>query len=114
MTSVEDKLWYHLRGRRLAGLKFVRQAPSGPYFVDFLCRELKLIVEVDGATHSSNSEVAYDERRAAYLESAGYRVFRVWNGDIFENLDGVLDALIAVIEEQSQLGNSGAPGCPSP
>jgi very-short-patch-repair endonuclease len=99
MTSAENKLWYHLRGRRLAGLKFVRQAPIGPYFVDFVCRDLKLIVEIDGATHGETNEIAYDEKRSALLRNLGYRVFRVWNGDVYENLDGVLNALIAVADE---------------
>jgi len=51
-TSAEDRMWSALRNRRLNGLKFVRQCSIGPYFVDFVCRERKIIVEIDGATHS--------------------------------------------------------------
>ena len=56
----EARLWSNLRGRRLQSFKFVRQEPIGPYVVDFLCREARLIVEVDGATHSEDREIAYD------------------------------------------------------
>ena len=67
----EARLWSHLRGRRLQSFKFVRQAPIGPYIVDFLCREVRFIVEVDGATHSEDHEIAYDRRRDAYLRAEG-------------------------------------------
>ena len=50
-TSAEDRIWSALRNRRLNGLKFVRQYSIGPYFVDFVCRERMIIVEIDGATH---------------------------------------------------------------
>src|SRR5438477_1045618 len=56
----EARLWSNLRGRRLQSFKFVRPEPIGPYIVDFLCREARLIVEVDGATHSEDREIAYD------------------------------------------------------
>ncbi len=63
-TSAEAKLWNHLRARRLNGFKFVRQEPIGPYFADFVCREEKLIVEVDGATHGMPEEIAAGTRGA--------------------------------------------------
>jgi very-short-patch-repair endonuclease len=93
--SAEAKLWARLRNRRLGGLKFVRQAPIGPYFVDFVCRERKVVVEVDGGTHATEAEIASDEVRTHEIARLGYRVFRVHNRDIYENLDAVLDALLA-------------------
>jgi very-short-patch-repair endonuclease len=99
-SSAEAKLWSRLRNRQLAGLKFVRQAPIDPYFADFLCRERMLVVEVDGGTHGCETEIAADARRTRDLERMGYRVFRVHNTDIYENLDGVLDGLLAFIEER--------------
>ena len=98
-TSAEDKLWSELRNRRLAGLTFVRQAPIGPYFVDFLCRERKIIVEVDGGTHGNDAEITADAARDAQLQSSGYRIFRAWNGEVYGNMDGVLEALLAVEED---------------
>ncbi len=105
-TSAEEKLWFELRARRLGGYKFVRQAPIGPYFVDFLCRERRVVVEVDGATHGEDHEIAADHARTAHLARLGYRVFRAWNNDIFDNMHGVLDELLALLE--------GSIGCPSP
>ena len=98
--TAEAKLWSKLRNRRLGGVKFVRQAPIGPYFVDFLCRERKVVVEVDGGTHGAASEIAYDTSRAIELRRLGYRVFRAHNSDVYENIDGVLDTLLAFIEEK--------------
>lgn len=94
-TSAEAKLWSELRNRHLGGLKFVRQAPAGDYFVDFLCRERKVVVEIDGGTHSTDVELASDTVRSDTLRSLGYRVFRTSNIDVFEHLDEVLSALLA-------------------
>ena len=93
-TSAEAKLWAELRNRQLGDLKFVRQAPVGDYFVDFLCRERKVVVELDGGTHSTDAELARDAMRSEELSSQGYRVFRVSNADVFEHLDDVLAALL--------------------
>ena len=94
-TSAEQKLWDALRNRQLGGLKFARQVSIAPFFADFVCRDLKLIVEVDGATHSTPEELEQDSAREAFLKAKGYRVFRVLNDDVYNNLDGVLDTLLA-------------------
>ncbi|MFL5297093.1 MAG: endonuclease domain-containing protein [Phenylobacterium sp.] len=86
-TEAEARLWNALRARRLGGWKWKRQVPWGPYFVDFLCREALLAVEVDGGQHADR--IAYDERRTAYLARAGFRVLRFWNSDVLTNRDGV-------------------------
>ena len=96
--SAEAKLWGKLRNRQLGGLKFVRQAPVGPYFVDFLCRECNVVVEVDGGTHGTDEEAASDGKRDRELRGLGYRVFRVSNIDVYESIDGVLDTLVAFVK----------------
>jgi very-short-patch-repair endonuclease len=96
--SAEAKLWARLRNRRLGGHKFVRQMPVGRYFADFVCRERRVVVEVDGGTHWTDTEVAGDAKRTAELQRLGYGVFRVCNDDIYHNLDGVLDTLLDFIE----------------
>jgi very-short-patch-repair endonuclease len=96
--SAEMKLWDELRNRRLGGHKFVRQMPIGPYFADFVCRERKVVVEVDGGTHSTEREAARDEARTRHLRQLGYRIFRIANDDVYNNLDSALDALLAFIE----------------
>jgi very-short-patch-repair endonuclease len=98
-TEAEKKLWGYLRNSSLNSCKFVRQAPVGPYIADFLCFDKKLIVEVDGATHGDPHEVAYDAKRTEYLELMGYRVFRCYNADVFENVTGVLDGILIQLEK---------------
>ncbi len=102
-TSAETKLWARLRARRLNGFKFVRQAPIGPYFVDFLCREEKLIVEVDGATHSTLGEIAADARRSTFLADAGYRILRVTNAEVFDQIEAALETILAALERRGTL-----------
>ncbi len=103
-TSAEEKLWRELRGRRLGGFKFVRQFPVGPYIADFLCRARRVIVEIDGGTHSEPHEIAADMRRTMHLGRLGYRVYRAWNGDIYDNSDGVLEELLALIDGRLDWG----------
>jgi very-short-patch-repair endonuclease len=97
-ASAEARLWSHLRNRKLSGFKFIRQAPIGPYFADFLCREAQLIVEVDGGTHSELDEIAADQARQRALEQLGYRIVRVWNADVTGNIEGVLEMLLAELQ----------------
>jgi very-short-patch-repair endonuclease len=86
-TPPEQLLWSVLRGRRLAGLKFRRQEPIGPYIVDFSCREIKLIVELDGKSHDDKE--ARDAEREHWLREQGYRLVRVTNWDVNEDLEAV-------------------------
>ncbi len=89
-TDAENTLWRHLRNRSLDSRRFRRQVPLGPYVVDSVCFEAKLIVEADGGQQASNK---YDIERDAYFEASGYRVLRVWNTDILQNTEGVLSII---------------------
>ncbi|WP_416193239.1 endonuclease domain-containing protein [Nitrobacter sp. TKz-YC01] len=91
-TDAEAKLWKHLRARQIDGRKFVRQAPVGPYFCDFVCREQKLVVEVDGGQHAASRK---DKRRDHYLTMNGYHVLRFWNNDVLGNIEGVVSVIHA-------------------
>ena len=91
-TRAEAKLWNALRARRLGGWQWRRQVSIGPYFVDFLCIETELVVEVDGGQHSE--QIAYDAARTAYLQRAGYRVLRFWNSAVLTNRDGVCTTIL--------------------
>jgi very-short-patch-repair endonuclease len=99
MTPAEKLLWWRLR-RESEGWKFRRQPPVGPFVADFACLEVRLAVEVDGATHSTAEEIDYDARRTRYLERHGWRVVRFWNSEIFQNLDGVIDTIQDAAWEQ--------------
>ncbi|WP_291685220.1 endonuclease domain-containing protein [Bradyrhizobium sp.] len=98
-TSAEAKLWQALRNRRLARWKFRRQHPIDRYVVDFVTLDGKLIVEVDGVTHSEPSEIARDKGRSAVLEACGFLVLRVTNTDVYENLEGVLEMIESTLRQ---------------
>ena len=92
-TRAETLLWSRLRNRKLGGWKWKRQVPRGVYIVDFLCSEAGLVIEIDGGQHSE--QIAYDERRTAWLEAQGLRVLRFWNHQVLENVTGVCDDILA-------------------
>jgi very-short-patch-repair endonuclease len=92
--AAEDILWRELRGRRLSGFKFRRQHPIARYIVDFVSLDAKLIIEVDGATHSTASETSRDAERTRELERLGFHVFRATNTEVYDNLDGVLESIL--------------------
>jgi very-short-patch-repair endonuclease len=89
-TQAERKLWRHLRSRSLAGFKFVRQEPIGPYIVDFICREKRLVIEVDGGQHAESKR---DAVRDQWFVEHRYRVLRFWNNEVLENIEGVWDTI---------------------
>ena len=92
-TSAEAKLWQALRNRRLARWKFRRQHAIDRYVVDFVTLHGKLIIEVDGVTHSTPSETKRDAARSAVLEAFGFNTVRVSNTDVYDNLEGVLEMI---------------------
>jgi len=106
-TEMEIRLWLAFRDRRFAGFKIRRQRPIGRYIVDFVCLDRRLIIEVDGGQHAERRPA--DESRTASLETAGFKVVRVWNSDVHENLPGVLDFILAELEGRAQF-NRPAPG----
>ncbi len=91
-TRAERKLWRYLRSRSLAGFKFVRQEPIGPYVVDFVCRERRLVIEVGGGQHADNRR---DAVRDQWLADHRYRVLRFWNNEVLGNIEGVWDTIFA-------------------
>jgi very-short-patch-repair endonuclease len=95
-TDAETALWHRLRSRRLNGHKFVRQEPIGPYTVDLICRERRLVIEVDGGQHAGNPR---DGVRDKWLVGRNYRVLRFWNNDVLGNMAGVLETIAIALEE---------------
>ena len=94
-SIAENRLWYVLRNRGLAGLKFVRQFPVGPYITDFACREAALVIELDGGQHADN---ATDAVRTAFLNTEGYSVLRFWNDEVLNHRDTVCELILGVID----------------
>jgi very-short-patch-repair endonuclease len=96
-TDAERKLWTQLSARKLAGIRFNRQFPIGPFICDFVSRTAKLVIEVDGGQHAV--DVAKDEARTAYLETRGYRVIRFWSNDVLERIEGVVSEIERVLAD---------------
>jgi very-short-patch-repair endonuclease len=96
-TRAEEKLWSLLRDRRLIKRKFRRQHPIGPWVVDFGCPAVRLAIEVDGASHDTSDQQAWDEMKTEYLQKAGWRVLRVTNADVYQAFGEVEARIVAVI-----------------
>ena len=96
-TDAERRLWQALRSRQVGDAKFRRQRPVGPYIVDFVCLEHRLVVELDGGQHARNGES--DRRRDAWLARQGYRMLRFWNNDVLDNTEGVLTRIAEALKD---------------
>jgi very-short-patch-repair endonuclease len=94
MPEAEQRLWYFIRRSELGGFRFRRQHTIGPYIVDFACLEAKLVIELDGDQHALGDAPKRDEKRDAYLTAEGFEVLRFWNNEVYENIDGVLEAIL--------------------
>ena len=92
-TDAERWLWQHLRNRELGRWKFRRQHPSGPFIVDFVCIEKKLIIEVDGGQHAEDR--TKDTKRSQFLERKGFRILRFWNNEILREGEAVLNVVLS-------------------
>jgi very-short-patch-repair endonuclease len=88
-TSAERRLWNGVRREQIGGFKFRRQVILKDFVVDFACYKARLVIEVDGATHSTDAERARDAMRSAASGSQGYNVLRFTNDEIFHNIDGM-------------------------
>ena len=98
-TDAERKLWQHLQGRQLRGLKFRRQFVIAGFVADFACIEIKLVIELDGGQHLERS--AEDTSRTHRIEANGYRVLRFWNDDVLLRTDALLDEIHRHVEEMT-------------
>ncbi len=94
-TEAEQRLWYHLRAQRFMGLKFKRQKPIGPYIADFVCIELRLLIEADGGQHGGDA----DAERDAWFHAHGYTVLRFWNHEILGQTEAVLERIRQAVTE---------------
>ena len=105
-TDAEHLLWRQLRNRQLTGIKFRRQQAIEGYICDFVSFTPKLVIELDGGQHAASGE--YDAKRDACLRRNGFTVLRLWNGDIFTNMEGVLEVIRRHVEgEVASLGADG-------
>ncbi|MBL8069090.1 MAG: endonuclease domain-containing protein [Armatimonadetes bacterium] len=97
MTGPEKVLWSRLREWRNRGYTIRRQHPIGPYVVDFVCMERRVVIEVDGVSHDSE-QLTKDAARDALIKSLGFLVIRISNDDVLHQTDAVLTHIWAVLE----------------
>ncbi|PIP64962.1 DNA methyltransferase [Candidatus Peregrinibacteria bacterium CG22_combo_CG10-13_8_21_14_all_49_11] len=90
-NPAEKLLWSKLRRRQFFGLKFRKQVPIGPYIVDFLCAQKRIVVEIDGDSHHETGRQEKDEKRDAYLAQRNLTVMRIGHRETLQNVDGVLE-----------------------
>ena len=88
MTKAEASLWkYVLRSRKTMGYSFTRQRPVLSFFVDFMCKELNLVIEVDGVTHLDEEVLEKDKMKQQKLEEAGFHVLRFTDELVLNRID---------------------------
>ena len=95
-NDAENLLWDRLRNRQLMDLKFRRQRPIGPYFADFACLEVGLVIELDGGQHAE--QVAYDEARSEVMKRLGFSTLRFWDNEVLKETDAVMEKIRQVAE----------------
>ena len=101
-TLAEALLWNKLKARQFMGLQFYRQKPIGNYIADFYCKQLNLVIEVDGSTH--RDRFTYDARRQAALEVLGLTVLRFEDEQVKKGMDSVLKTLEMWVNEKCGKG----------
>ncbi len=102
MTKAEACLWkYVLRASKLKGYPFRRQRPVLNYIADFMCKELMLIIEVDGGIHEVPEVMIKDKIRQQALEEAGFTVLRFTNEEVLTNIVWVQSFLEEWIEKKT-------------
>jgi very-short-patch-repair endonuclease len=100
LTKSEACLWkYALKAKQLKGYQFRRQRPILQYIADFFCKELMLIIELDGITHDDEVALVKDNRREERLAKAGFKIVRFTDEEVLNNMDGVLSELERIIGE---------------
>jgi very-short-patch-repair endonuclease len=93
-TDAEHRLWQILRAHRFSGYKFRRQVPIEFYIADFVCFARRLVIELDGGQHAESTG---DMRRDCFLKAQRFRVLRIWNNELFDNEEGVAEAIFTAL-----------------
>ena len=108
MSEAEVMLWSRLKLLRERGYRFRRQAPFRGYFLDFVCYQRRLVVEVDGGQHSDDRQSEHDFVRDQVLARHGFRVLRFWAGEVRRDLTTVVERIVAALEDQAPTRNERA------
>ena len=98
-TNAERRLWQGLRRNEMGGFRFRRQIALAGHIADFASFDARLVIEVDGATHWTDEELAHDAARTTALAAQGFAILRFTNDEVFHNLDGVLETVYQKLME---------------
>ena len=99
MTKAEVLLWIELKNKKVGRQRFLRQYSIGSYVLDFYSPKIKLAIEVDGVTHLSDEEIAYDKHRQKEIETLGIQFLRFRNDEVYNDLYNVLEKIKAKVKE---------------
>lgn len=102
MTKAESCLWKYILRLKQTGFTFNRQRPVLNYIADFMCKDLKLIIEVDGYTHLIEEIITNDKIRQKDLENAGFKLIRFKDEEILKEIEIVKEKIIQIIKEVRQ------------
>jgi very-short-patch-repair endonuclease len=94
MTKSESCLWkYDLKSGKMCGYHFRRQRSVLKYIADFMSVELKLVIELDGATHMLDDVIEKDIKKQKDLENAGFIVMRFTDNEVLTGIEGVAEKI---------------------
>ena len=111
-TKAEIVLWSNLlRAKTFYGYSFLRQRPIGNYIADFMCKELMLIIEVDGYSHLLDEVIQMDIKKEEYLKSIGFTIIRFTDDEVLNDINNVQKTLESFLD--SRKGSSPWPPSPS-
>ena len=99
LTPAEAKIWVRVRNRGL-GFKIRRQHPIWRFIAEFYCAEAKLVIEIDGDSHTWPEQEEYAAARTAWLEQRGYKVIRMMNEDVHRHLHNALNEIYLACRER--------------
>jgi very-short-patch-repair endonuclease len=110
MSFPEVLLWQALRGKAMEGLRLRRQQPLGPFVADFYCPAHRLVIEVDGQTHTSDDQREYDDRRDLWMRNEGIAVLRIPAQVVLSDMDSAIMTVLAAITENPPPGREASRG----
>jgi len=106
MTKAEACLWKYALRNKMLGVTFNRQRPVMNYIADFMCKDLKLIIEVDGFSHTFEEVIENDKIRQEHLEKNGFKVIRFLDNEVLTNIQQVRNKIFEVITELKTTENN--------
>ena len=97
-TRTENIIWYEILNRRKTGFKFLRQKPIYRFILDFYCKELLMVIEVDGGYHEKRKNIDFE--RDKFIKSLNIETLRISNDEILKDLEVVKDRIMEFIKRR--------------